>query len=218
MQYNNLYLFKGILKKLCSGEENNLFFFILPIKQLREFHCKPIKHREPNKIWKLKENILTFAFSILPLTILTQVSWCCLPAYQCMVGVAGAEILCCILPLTMLTWILPMLPNSVWVAWLKQLQYSAYSPFNHVYLSVCLCCLSVSGRGGWGRYSLLYSPFNHVYLSIACAAYQCLGGVAGVDILCSILPLTMYTWALLVLPISVWEGWQEQLFSAVFSL
>ena len=41
-------------------------------------------------------------------------------------------------------------------------------------------------------YSLLYSPFNHVYLSVACAAYQCLGGVAGAAILISILPVTMY--------------------------
>jgi hypothetical protein len=42
-------------------------------------------------------------------------------------------------------------------------------------------------------YSLLYSTLNHVYLSVACAAYtQCLGGVAGADILCCILPLTIY--------------------------
>ncbi len=52
----------------------------------------------------------------------------------------------------------------VWEAWLEQLQYS-----------------------------LLYSPFNHVYLSVACDAYtQCLGGVDGAAILCSIFPLTMY--------------------------
>ncbi len=68
------------------------------------------------------------------------------------------------------------------------------------------------------QYSLLYSPFNHVYLSVACAAYQCLGGVAGAAILISILPLTILTRVLLLLPYSVWEEWLEQIFSAVFSL
>ncbi len=59
-------------------------------------------------------------------------------------------------------------------------------------LEHCLCCLyPVSGRSDWSSYSLLYSPFSHVYLSVACAAYQCLGGVAGAAILISILPVTM---------------------------
>jgi hypothetical protein len=56
----------------------------------------------------------------------------------------------------------------------------------------CLCCLyPVSGRSGWGSYSRHYPPFNNAYMSFACAAYQCLGGVAGAAILISILPVTM---------------------------
>ncbi len=129
-------------------------------------------------------------------------------AYQCLGGVAGAAILCCILPLTMYIWALLVLPISVWEEWLGQL-FSSASSLQPCIFERCLCCLyPVSGRSGWSCYSHQYPPFNNVYLSVACAAYtQCLGGVAGAAILISILPLTMYIWALLVLPIpSVWEG------------
>ncbi len=88
-----------------------------------------------------------------------------------------------------------MLPISVWEEWLEQLQYSLlYSPLNHVYLSVA--CAAYHCLGGVAGAATVFSAvfsFNHVSLSVACAAYtQCLGGVAGADILCCILPLTMY--------------------------